>query len=222
MPKIQSSSYSAIEKLRKNREDKLKSAKGGSRRICAGRKAQYLEASLNLWPNRQYVELDKFADERIKKKSVDKPIDEEEVVNLIKKWIVGDDLEVEKEENKVETSKKKNLKKDNIPTDGVVEVINKYRVDEKIKTEAIEEMKDVNGLKTDEEFKDWVKAGDQYNNLGRRIISLAEQSETLNHYTTLNENVTKRLKNENKATDGKDKGDKRVKNSPSEKKFKKR
>lgn len=52
-------------------------------------------------------------------------------MNLIKKWIVGDDLEEEKEENKVETSKKKNLKKDNIPTDGVVEVINKYRVDEK-------------------------------------------------------------------------------------------
>ncbi|POG82802.1 uncharacterized protein OCT59_025607 [Rhizophagus irregularis] len=196
MPKIQSSSYSAIEKLRvlqyaKNHDQRATAR--GSRRICAGRKAQYLEASLNLWlielqndgiavtskmakfyikeiliiresaqvyPNGKnflaserwlYGEWifikpevspeiktiflenvkDKFADERIKKKSVDKPIDEEEVVNLIKKWIVGDDLEEEKEENKVETSKKKNLKKDNIPTDGVVEVINKYRVDEK-------------------------------------------------------------------------------------------
>ncbi|GET51457.1 hypothetical protein RhiirA5_409399 [Rhizophagus irregularis] len=60
-----------------------------------------------------------------------------------------------------------------------------------IRTEAIEEMKDANGLKTDEEFKDC-------------------QSGRL------------RLKNENKATDGKDTGDKRVKNSPPEKKFKKR
>ncbi|PKY17720.1 hypothetical protein RhiirB3_522194 [Rhizophagus irregularis] len=164
-------------------------------------------------PNRRYVELDKFADERIKKKSVDKPIDEEEVVNLIKKWIVGDDLEEEKEENKVETSKKKNLKKDNIPTDGVVEESDNNDLEEittsndmewaYIRTEAIEEMKDANGLKTDEEFKDWF-------------------SGTKRDVESLYENFTKRLKNENKATDGKDTGDKRVKNSPPEKKFKKR
>ncbi|PKY48568.1 hypothetical protein RhiirA4_464204 [Rhizophagus irregularis] len=62
--------------------------------------------------------------------------------------------------------------------------------------------------------------GESYG-LGRSIISLSEKSEILKYYTTLNEDFTKRLKNLNKATDGKYIDDKRVKNSPPAKKFQK-
>ncbi|GBC26005.2 hypothetical protein GLOIN_2v1471731 [Rhizophagus irregularis DAOM 181602=DAOM 197198] len=57
---------------------------------------------------------------------------------------------------------------------------------------------------------------------GCRIISLAEQSDILRQYTTLNDDFTKRLKDENRATDDENVNKKRFKNSPPAKKFQKR
>ncbi|CAB5182340.1 unnamed protein product [Rhizophagus irregularis] len=58
--------------------------------------------------------------------------------------------------------------------------------------------------------------------IGCRIISLAEQSDILRQYTTLNDDFTKRLKDENRATDDENVNKKRFKNSPPAKKFQKR
>ncbi|PKK65152.1 hypothetical protein RhiirC2_786548 [Rhizophagus irregularis] len=57
---------------------------------------------------------------------------------------------------------------------------------------------------------------------GYRIISLAEQTDILRQYTMLNDDFTKRLKDENRATDDENVNKKRFKNSPPAKKFQKR
>ncbi|PKC56018.1 hypothetical protein RhiirA1_474654 [Rhizophagus irregularis] len=49
--------------------------------------------------------------------------------------------------------------------------------------------------------------------LGRKIISLAEQSEILQQYTTLNKDFTKRLRDENRFTDEEGIGEKRPKDA---------
>ncbi|PKY50671.1 hypothetical protein RhiirA4_467265 [Rhizophagus irregularis] len=49
----------------------------------------------------------------------------------------------------------------------------------------------------------------------RKIISLAEQSEILQQYTTLNKDFTKRLRDENRFTDEKEVGEKRPKDAES-------
>ncbi|PKY41988.1 hypothetical protein RhiirA4_455707 [Rhizophagus irregularis] len=45
------------------------------------------------------------------------------------------------------------------------------------------------------------RMGNETTMIGYRIISLAEQSDILRQYTTLNDDFTKRLKDENRATD---------------------
>ncbi|EXX77296.1 uncharacterized protein OCT59_021160 [Rhizophagus irregularis] len=72
------------------------------------------------------------------------------------------------------------------------------------------------GAKDNEAMKNWAMKMNNFLWLGRKIINLAEQSNILSEYATLNEDFTKWLKNENRLTDKKETGDKRPKKeSPS-------
>ncbi|PKY49742.1 hypothetical protein RhiirA4_465844 [Rhizophagus irregularis] len=66
------------------------------------------------------------------------------------------------------------------------------------------------------------KKVENYNTFGRRLVNIAEQNDILKEYTTLNDDFTKRLKDENREMNEKKTGDKRIKNSPPAKKFQKR
>lgn len=70
-------------------------------------------------------------------------------------------------------------------------------------------------------IQEWVNQGNETTMIGYRIISLAEQTDILRQYTTLNDDFTKRLKDENRATDDENVNKKRFKNSPPAKKFQK-
>jgi hypothetical protein len=74
------------------------------------------------------------------------------------------------------------------------------------------------GAKDNEAMKNLVMKTSNFLWLGRKIINLVEQSNILSEYTTLNEDSTKWLKDENLLTDKKETGDKRPKEeSPSDK-----
>ncbi|CAB4477678.1 unnamed protein product [Rhizophagus irregularis] len=109
----------------------------------------------------------------------------------------------------------------------VVDVINKHRggIDEEVNNTIVSKelalVGESVGIKA-EKFEAWCKEDKNYEKLGRGIISLTEQSDIVKQYTTLNDEFTKRLTDENRATDIKDTGDKRIKNSPPENKFRKR
>ncbi|RGB36262.1 hypothetical protein C1646_697563, partial [Rhizophagus diaphanus] len=86
---------------------------------------------------------------------------------------------------------------------------------EKLKADVAWDIKDSYDLSSDKEFKEWSMKKNNFMLLGQKIISEAEKSEILKEYTTLNEDFTSRLKDENFSTDTKSTGDKRpVPNSP--------
>ncbi|PKY52613.1 hypothetical protein RhiirA4_470358 [Rhizophagus irregularis] len=87
---------------------------------------------------------------------------------------------------------------------------------EKINIDAIMELKeemDIDGMET---FNEWMKEENNFFLLGKKIISLAEQNKILLEYTTLNDDFTKSLRDENRYQDEKEVGDKRpILESPS-------
>ncbi|CAB4431943.1 unnamed protein product [Rhizophagus irregularis] len=80
---------------------------------------------------------------------------------------------------------------------------------EKINVEAVTTMKDEMKIQGMENFNQWMQKENNYLLLGKKIISLAEQNEILLEYTTLNNDFTKRLKDNNRYQDEKEVGDKR-------------
>ncbi|CAB4418750.1 unnamed protein product [Rhizophagus irregularis] len=80
---------------------------------------------------------------------------------------------------------------------------------EKINVEAVTTMKDEMNIQGMENFNQWMQKENNYLLLGKKIISLAEQNEILLEYTTLNNDFTKRLKDNNRYQDEKEVGDKR-------------
>ncbi|PKY50676.1 hypothetical protein RhiirA4_467270 [Rhizophagus irregularis] len=87
---------------------------------------------------------------------------------------------------------------------------------EKITIEAVEEMKEELKIKGMEMFNQWMQKENNFLLLRKKIISLAEQNEFQLEYTTLNNDFTKRLKDENRYQDEKEVGDKRpILESPS-------
>ncbi|GBC48025.2 hypothetical protein GLOIN_2v1776888 [Rhizophagus irregularis DAOM 181602=DAOM 197198] len=90
--------------------------------------------------SRQYVGLDKVADECGKQSRKVYTFNEDEVVGLIKQWRMDEadnnsDTEDEEEEkpDASASSSKSSLKRDNVLTEEVVDIINKLRTDEKFK-----------------------------------------------------------------------------------------
>ncbi|PKK66399.1 hypothetical protein RhiirC2_784830 [Rhizophagus irregularis] len=77
---------------------------------------------------------------------------------------------------------------------------------EKINIEAIHELRKELNIEGMEKFNQWIQKENNYLLLGKKIISLAEQNEILLEYTTLNNDFTKRLKDENRYQDNKEKG----------------
>ncbi|CAB4432995.1 unnamed protein product [Rhizophagus irregularis] len=87
---------------------------------------------------------------------------------------------------------------------------------EKINLEAVTMIKDEMNIQGLEIFNQWMQKENNYLLLGKKIISLAEQNEILLEYTTLNNDFTKRLKDNNRYQDEKEVGDKRpILESPS-------
>ncbi|CAB4445789.1 unnamed protein product [Rhizophagus irregularis] len=80
---------------------------------------------------------------------------------------------------------------------------------EKINMEAVTTMKEEMNIQGMENFNQWMQKENNYLLLGKKIISLAEQNEILLEYTTLNNDFTKRLKDNNRYQDEKEVGDKR-------------
>ncbi|CAB4488741.1 hypothetical protein RhiirA5_424907 [Rhizophagus irregularis] len=80
---------------------------------------------------------------------------------------------------------------------------------EYIRVEVVKEIKSEQDLKDTEEFKSWGMKTNNFLMLSQRIISLAEQSEILREYTTLNDDFKKRPKDENCKQDEKEVGEKR-------------
>ncbi|PKY55651.1 hypothetical protein RhiirA4_427666 [Rhizophagus irregularis] len=207
-------------------------------------------------PDRIYLGLSNWATN--KDRFSNKEQNEDEIVDLIKSWRLQ-----EKEETEGSTSDLSNnnferenagpLKRDNVPTQEVVEIIKEYRTNEKIKYDqyktstndkdiktklqeiknifdqtsnemewekinhqaASEIIKEVNlvGL---EDLRVWALEKNNFFRIGEKIISLAEQNEIMNEYTTLNDNFTKRLKDENRNTKENVVGEKRIaQDSPS-------
>lgn len=90
---------------------------------------------------------------------------------------------------------------------------------EAIRKEALVSVGRRNNLVNVEEIKEQTKKVENYNTFGRRLVNIAEQNDILKEYTTLNDDFTKRLKDENRETNEKKTGVKRIKNSPPAKKF---
>ncbi|PKC01364.1 hypothetical protein RhiirA5_381785 [Rhizophagus irregularis] len=68
---------------------------------------------------------------------------------------------------------------------------------EKINAEAVTEMKNELKIEGMENFNQWIQKENNYLLLGKKIISLAEKNKILLEYTTLNNDFTKRLKDNN-------------------------
>ncbi|RGB33893.1 hypothetical protein C1646_761180 [Rhizophagus diaphanus] len=146
---------------------------------------------------------------------IPKNVEDHEVVEMINRWrIAGSDDNVnsseESEEEEEEISEKvtssKHLKRDNVPTEEVVEIINYMRVEQKMKADIAWDFRETLGLKSD---KEWSMVKNNFMLLGHKIISEVEQSEMLKVYTMLNEEFTSRLKDENFSKDDKGLGEKR-------------
>ncbi|PKK69873.1 hypothetical protein RhiirC2_831153 [Rhizophagus irregularis] len=87
---------------------------------------------------------------------------------------------------------------------------------ERINIKAMNELREEYGLNNWMEAKNWALEKNNFFRLGQKIISLAEKSKIFQEYTTLNENFTKRLENENRYQDEKKIGEKRpILESPS-------
>ncbi|PKK58557.1 hypothetical protein RhiirC2_822858 [Rhizophagus irregularis] len=164
--------------------------------------------------------------------------DEETVVEMIKNWRVGEDT-LDHNDNSIKQGQQIPLKKDNITTDEVVDVINTYR-DNKIKyyrhvpspsmtefargrvTAKLKEVKEIfdrtsnmmeweriNKLVLADEKKPDVLETNNFFHTSDRIISLAEQSRIFQEYTTLNDDFADRLRDTNRYQDEKKSGEKR-------------
>ncbi|GBC29497.2 uncharacterized protein OCT59_008645 [Rhizophagus irregularis] len=158
---------------------------------------------------------------------------EEEIVNMIKKWRIrekdaysenSDESEGDLEFNILEESVSKPLKRGNAATDEVVDIVKELRANKDMKIkyarykvptneeddkipklrEKITELEEIFEAVNNE--IEWEKIQAEAATI--KIISLAEQNEILQEYTTLNNDFQKRL-DENYMTDEREIGEKR-------------
>ncbi|PKY52168.1 hypothetical protein RhiirA4_425070 [Rhizophagus irregularis] len=87
---------------------------------------------------------------------------------------------------------------------------------EAINIVAIEEVQEEKNLEGPQEVNEWLRQKDNILTLRKRVIELVEEQNIVEHYTTLNDDFTKRLEDVNRYQDEKEAGDKRpIMESPS-------
>lgn len=152
--------------------------------------------------------------------SVSKPLKRgnaatDEVVDIVKELRANKDMKIKYARYKVPT----NEEDDKIPKlrekitelEEIFEAVNNEIEWEKIQAEAATMVRVENGFDAkdkSQEFKNWVMKENNFLLLEQKIISLAEQNEILQEYTTLNNDFQKRL-DENYMTDEREIGEKR-------------
>ncbi|PKY24316.1 hypothetical protein RhiirB3_471918 [Rhizophagus irregularis] len=159
---------------------------------------------------------------------ISKTPDENEVVEMIKNWRVGED----NTQDQIDTSGKKeeqvSLKKDNVaPEEVYQESTHEGLVDKlkevkeifnqtsnemewnKINDEAINTIRSEHGITSHVEARKWAMDKNNFFLVGNKIISLAEKTKIFLEYTTLNDNFKQRLENNNRYQDEKKIGEKR-------------
>ncbi|PKK61222.1 hypothetical protein RhiirC2_817136 [Rhizophagus irregularis] len=156
---------------------------------------------------------------------ISKTPDENEVVEMIKNWRVGE--ENTPDHNETSQNKEQQLKKDNVAPEevfgGQIKGSEGYLQSNvqrngmgKINIEAMDELRKEHKIQNWEEARNWALEKNNFFRLGQKIISLAEKSKIFQEYTTLNENFKQRLENENRYQDEKKIGEKRpILESPS-------
>ncbi|PKY60410.1 hypothetical protein RhiirA4_484082 [Rhizophagus irregularis] len=178
----------------------------------------------NNTPERIYIELGNFTSNKYRFSSVPKKgqqkilfrekvesikkfetSSEDEVVDLISKWRIRKKMNESNIDHLEKEKQSKTLKEDNVALEEVIEIIKEYRT-EKINYVSLQDLANnkeiINKM---EEVKDIF-----YNMFNRKkIISLAEQNEILLEYIMLNNDFTKRLKDENRYQDNKEIGNKK-------------
>uniref|UniRef100_U9UPP4 Uncharacterized protein n=2 Tax=Rhizophagus irregularis TaxID=588596 RepID=U9UPP4_RHIID len=182
-------------------------------------------------PERIYRELGNFASRKEsllhpskmeQPSRISKTPDENEVVEMIKNWRVGED----NTQDQIDTSGKKeeqvSLKKDNYQEsthEGLVdklkevkEIFNQTSNEmewNKINDEAINTIRSEHGITSHVEARKWAMDKNNFFLVGNKIISLAEKMKIFLEYTTLNDNFKQRLENNNRYQDDKKIGEKR-------------
>ncbi|RGB24615.1 hypothetical protein C1646_676236 [Rhizophagus diaphanus] len=171
---------------------------------------------IHVWTNNQFRERKKevlalgFINNKY---DVSQTVDDNEVVAMIQRWRIGSDDEEEdfydteeedmEEETSLKATSNKYLKRDNVPTEEVVNIINDMRVEQKetedamdwerMKADVAKNFKETLGLSTDKEFKDWSMEKNNFMLLGHKIISEVEQSEMLRGYVMISMRGSKYL-----------------------------
>ncbi|POG73962.1 hypothetical protein GLOIN_2v1771953 [Rhizophagus irregularis DAOM 181602=DAOM 197198] len=151
---------------------------------------------------------------------------EEEVVNLIQNWrlkdkeVASDASDSELGFDKLERENSVPLKWDNIKTEEIElklvelkDIFNQTSNEmewEKINLQAVQDILQEHNLDGLENFRVWAMEKNNFFHVGNTIISLVEQNKIMEKYTTLNDNFTKRLKDENRYKNDNEIGEKRV------------
>ncbi|PKC63323.1 hypothetical protein RhiirA1_443404 [Rhizophagus irregularis] len=221
--------------------DKIEERKDCSSKGYNARKKNKLTASEpktpTTPPERIYRELGNFASRKEsllhpskteQPSRISKTPDENEVVEMIKNWRVGED----NTQDQIDTSGKKeeqvSLKKDNVaPEEVYQESTHEGLVDKlkevkdifnqtsnemewnKINDEAINTIRSEHGITSHVEARKWAIDKNNFFLVGNKIISLAEKTKIFLEYTTLNDNFKQRLENNNRYQDDKKIGEKR-------------
>ncbi|PKB97485.1 hypothetical protein RhiirA5_433066 [Rhizophagus irregularis] len=81
---------------------------------------------------------------------------------------------------------------------------------EKINLQVMQDILQEHNLDGLENFRVWAMEKNNFFHVGNTIISLVEQNKIMEKYTTLNDNFTKRLKDENRYKNDNEIGEKRV------------
>ncbi|RGB30654.1 hypothetical protein C1646_765080 [Rhizophagus diaphanus] len=153
-------------------------------------------------------------------------LNDEEIVQMIQEWWIRE------KEKEASDNYRANKKVEYVPyresTNASVkekfnEVRDKLEELENINMDALQEVKLENGLEAmgHLDFKNWALETNNFLMLSKRVISKAEQNAIFREYLALNDDFTKRLKDENRKTDEKEIGEKRpTLESPSPKELK--
>ncbi|PKY59161.1 hypothetical protein RhiirA4_481678 [Rhizophagus irregularis] len=132
----------------------------------------------------------------------------EEVVKIVNKYRDSKKIEYEKYENS--TTNKRVLDNKLEELRSIFKRLDSSNMEwENINAQAIDEIEET---ATEEEMRNLMSGSPSKKNhmkIGQKVISLAEQSDLIRLYTTLNDGFEKRLKDENRYKDKKDIGDKR-------------
>uniref|UniRef100_U9UPI9 Uncharacterized protein n=4 Tax=Rhizophagus irregularis TaxID=588596 RepID=U9UPI9_RHIID len=192
-------------------------------------------------PERIYRELGNFASRKeslLHPSKADKPLrisktpDENEVVEMIKNWRVGEENTPDHNDtsekkdyrtlNKIKYVQYQESTHDGSLVDKLKEVKDIFNQTsnemewEKINVEAVDELRKEHEIKNWDEAKNWALEKNNFFRLEQKIISLVEKSKIFQEYTTLNDNFKQRLENENRYQDEKKIGEKRpILESPS-------